>query len=47
MGSISLYITPQVIHSLGGGYTHTQTYRHLRTEAIIKNQAIGQRASKN
>ena len=41
MGSISHYITPLVINSLGGGHTHTHTHTSIlsRTEAIIRNQA--------
>ena len=39
IGSISHHITPLVIHSLRGGHTHTDAYRHSRTEAILRNQA--------
>ena len=43
MGSISHHITPLVIDSLGGGHTNTHAnthaYRHLRSEAILRNQA--------
>ena len=28
MGSISHHITPLVVHSLGGGDTHTHTHKH-------------------
>ena len=36
---ISHHITLLVIHSLGGGHTHTHIkHRHSRTEAIIRNQ---------
>ena len=31
MGSISCYITPLVINSLGGGYTHIHTHTHTHT----------------
>ena len=41
-GSILHYITPLVINSLEGGHIHTYTCmhtdRHLRTEAIPRNQ---------
>ena len=37
------YIILLVINSLGGGHTHakahTHAYRHLWTEAILRNQA--------
>ena len=41
MGSISHHIMPLVIHSLGDKDTHTckHAYRHLWTEAILRNQA--------
>ena len=39
MGSISLHIMPLVVNSLGGGHTNTQAYRHLWTQAILRNQA--------
>ena len=40
---------PLVIHALGGGDTHTHTHAHtdihtqayIRTEVILRNQAIG------
>ena len=44
MESISCHITPLVINSLWGRHTctrkhtHTQAYRHSRTEAILRNQ---------
>ena len=38
MGPISHHITPLVINSLRGEHTHTQAYRRLRTEAILRNQ---------
>ena len=31
MGSISRYITPLVINSLGGGHTHTHTHTRVHT----------------
>ena len=34
MESISVYIAPLVIHSLGGGHTHTD----VCTETILRNQ---------
>ena len=34
---ITPQITPLVIHSLGGGHTHTHAY--IRTEVILRNQA--------
>ena len=36
MGSISRHIMPLVSNSLRGGHTHT--YKHSRTEAILRNQ---------
>ena len=40
MGSISHHITPLVINILGGGHTRKHPRLILRTEAILRNQAL-------
>ena len=47
MESISCHITPLVINSLEGGYTHKHTCTHtnIHTETILRNQVHQSRAS--